>query len=142
MATENEVVAMKLFDLSFFILFCSRFRMNRLLAIGNKVKELGLMHVHDMAEWARRPACFMQSSSQGIASAERGGYHIGRSLFPEAECGVRPSLPRILNIVRSNAQRRVHGVDLAAEQEMRAEHNVVTKATKRQFRAAESEDFW
>lgn len=70
--------------------------MSGLLAIGNKVKELGHLHVHEMAEWACRPAGFMQSSSRGIASAERGGYHIGRSLFPEM-CGVRPSLRRTVS---------------------------------------------
>lgn len=70
--------------------------MSELLAIDNKVKELGHLHVHDMAEWARRPAGFMQSSGRGIASAERGGYHIGRSLFPEM-CGVRPSLRRTVS---------------------------------------------
>lgn len=77
--------------------------MSGLLAIDNKVKELGHLHVHDMAEWARRPAGFMHRSSQGIASAERGGYHIGRSWFPEMR-GVRPSLRRtISNIVWPNA---------------------------------------
>lgn len=63
--------------------------MSGLFAIGNKVKELGHLHVRDMAEWTRRPAGFMQSSGQGIASAERCGYHIGRALFPEM-CGVGP----------------------------------------------------
>lgn len=112
--------------------------MKRLLAIGNKVKESGHMHVHDMAEWARRPACFMHSSSQGIASAERGGYHIGRSMFPEAEW--RTTLPAEDGFEHCSA-RRVQWEKLPAELEMRAEHNVAAKATKRRFRSTESEVF-
>jgi hypothetical protein len=75
---------------------CSSFYQSGFLVIGIKMKELGHLHVHDMAEWARRPAGFMHSSSRGIASAERGGYHIGRSLFSEM-CGVRLSLRRTVS---------------------------------------------
>lgn len=116
--------------------------MNGLLAIGNRMKESGHMHVHDMAEWVRRPACFMHLSSQGIASAERGGYHIGRSLFPEAEVAYDPPCGGRVRTLFGRMPKGGYIESRPAELEMRAEHNVAAKAANRQFLAAESEVLW